>query len=100
MWEQARNRYRELSNEKKNEKRESGRNRCQNMSEENKQKLKEYQNNYREAKEINIKKFCLFFPLCGVKMEQKALIFDKQCLNANLGGLFRGSFWVGGRVME
>ena len=35
---------------KKNEKREYGKNRYHNMSEEKKQKLKEYQKNYREAK--------------------------------------------------
>ena len=40
MREQARNKYRELSNEKKDIKREYGRNRYCNMSEENKQRLK------------------------------------------------------------
>ena len=35
---------------KKNKKREYGRNRYHNMSEEKKQKLKEYQTIYREAK--------------------------------------------------
>ena len=45
----AKNKYRELSNEKKNVKREYGRNRYKNMSEEDKEKLKEYQKNYREA---------------------------------------------------
>ena len=35
---------------KKNEKREYGKNRYHNMSEEKKQKLKEYQKNYREVK--------------------------------------------------
>ena len=44
----ARNKYRELSNEEVNEKREYGRNRCKNMSEEKKQRIKEYQKNYRE----------------------------------------------------
>ena len=42
--------YRELSNEEKNEKREYGTNRYQNMSEEKKQRLKEYPKNYRKAK--------------------------------------------------
>ena len=37
---------------RKNKKREYGRNRYQNMSEEKKQKLKEYQKNYREAKNL------------------------------------------------
>ena len=40
MWEQAKNKYTELSDKKKNEKREYGRNRYENMSEENKQRLK------------------------------------------------------------
>ena len=48
--EQARDKYRNLSEEDKNKKREYGRNRYHNMSEEKKQKLKEYQKNYREAK--------------------------------------------------
>ena len=33
-------------------KREYGKNRCHNMSEEEKQRLNEYQKNYREAKNI------------------------------------------------
>ena len=41
---------RELSEEEKNKKREYGRNRYHNMPEEKKQRLKEYQKNYREAK--------------------------------------------------
>ena len=40
---------RELSEEEKNIKRKYGRNRYHNMPEENKQRLKEYQRNYREA---------------------------------------------------
>ena len=48
--EQARDSYRNLSEEDKNEKREYGRNRYHSMSEEKKQKLKEYQKNYRETK--------------------------------------------------
>ena len=53
--EKAKNKYRELSEEEKNIKREYGRNRYHNMSEENRLKedrLKEYQRNYREAKNI------------------------------------------------
>ena len=50
--EQARNKYRNLSEEDKEKKREYGKNRYRNMSEEKKQKLKEYQKQrYREAKE-------------------------------------------------
>ena len=49
--EQARNKYRNLSEEDKNKKREYGKNRY-HMSEEKKQKLKEYQKQrYQEAKE-------------------------------------------------
>ena len=50
--EQARNKYRNLSEEDKKKKREYGKNRYHNMSEEKKQELKEYQKRrYREAKE-------------------------------------------------
>ena len=45
---QARDKYKNLSEEEKNKKIEYG-NRCHNMSEEKKQRLKEYQKNYREA---------------------------------------------------
>ena len=48
--EQARDKYRKLSEEEKNKKREYRKNRHHNMSEEKKQRLKEYQKNYREAK--------------------------------------------------
>ena len=54
--EQARDKYRNLSEEEKN-KREYGKNRYCNMSQEKKQRLKEYQKKYREAKksQYNIK---------------------------------------------
>ena len=48
--EHARDKYRNLSEEEKNEKREYGKNRYHNMSEEKKIRLKEYQKNYCEAK--------------------------------------------------
>ena len=48
--EQARDKYRHLSEEEKNKKRQYGKNRYCNMSEEKKQRLKEYQKNYFEAK--------------------------------------------------
>ena len=48
--EQARDEYRNLSEEEKNKKREYGKSRYLNMSEEKKKRLKEYQKNYREAK--------------------------------------------------
>ena len=47
---QARDKYRNLSEEEKNKKREYGKNRYHNMSEEKKIRLKEYQKKYREAK--------------------------------------------------
>ena len=50
--EQARDKYRNLSEEEKNEKRKYGRNRYHNMSEEKKQRLKECQQNCREAKNL------------------------------------------------
>ena len=48
--QQARDKYRNLSEEEKNKKREYGKNRYLNMPEEKEKKLKEYQKNYREAK--------------------------------------------------
>ena len=50
MRDQAKYKYRSLSEEDKNKKREYGKNRYHNMSERKKQKLKEYQKNYRVAK--------------------------------------------------
>ena len=50
--EQARDKYRSLSEEEKNKNREYGKNRYHNLSEEKKQRLKEYQKNYREAKKF------------------------------------------------
>ena len=47
---QARDKYRNLSEEEKNKKREYRKNRYCNMSEEEKKRLKEYQKNYRETK--------------------------------------------------
>ena len=52
--QRAKNKYRELSEEEKNIKREYGKKRFHNMSKEKKQKLKEYQKNYREAKKLKI----------------------------------------------
>ena len=48
--ERAKNKYRELSEEEKNLKREYGK-KYHNMSEENNKNLKEYQKNYREVTE-------------------------------------------------
>ena len=57
--EQARNKYRELSDREKDKKREYERNRYRNMSEEEKQKLKEYQKTI--AKQENQNKVFFFF---------------------------------------
>ena len=51
---QARDKYRNLTEEEKTKKREYGRNKYRNMSEEKKQTLKEYQKNYRESKTFHI----------------------------------------------
>ena len=51
--EQARDKYRNLS-EGKNKKREYGKNRYQNMSEERKQRLKEYQKKVLRHKKVSI----------------------------------------------
>ena len=50
--EQARDKYRNLSEEEKNKKREYRKNRYHNMPEEKKIRLKEYQKDYREAKKF------------------------------------------------
>ena len=50
--EQARDIYRNLSEEEKQKKRKYGRNKYHNMSKEKKQKLKEYQKIYSEAKTL------------------------------------------------
>ena len=53
--EQARDKYRNLSEEEKNKKWEYDKNRYRNMSEDKKKRLKEYQKKYCEAKKsINI----------------------------------------------
>ena len=51
--EQKINKYRELSEEEKNIKREYGKKRYHNMSEEKKKRLKEYQKNLKKSKIIN-----------------------------------------------
>ena len=48
--DQARYKYRNLAEDKKNKKRVYGRKKYHNMSKEEKQKLKEYQKNYRQPK--------------------------------------------------
>ena len=51
---QARDKYRNLSDEEKSKKREFSKNRYRNMSEERKQRFKEYQKSYRKAKKVSI----------------------------------------------
>ena len=51
--ERARDKYRNLS-EEKNKKREYGRNRYRNMCEEKMQRLQEYQKNYCDSKKVSI----------------------------------------------
>ena len=51
---EARDKYRNLSDEEKNKKREFSKNRYRNMSEERKQRFKEYQKSYRKAKKVSI----------------------------------------------
>ena len=51
---QARDKYRNLSEEEKNKKREYGKNRYRNMSEEKKQRLKEYQRIIAMQKSLNM----------------------------------------------
>ena len=48
--EQARDKYRNLSEQEKSKKRECWKNRYRNISEEKKQRLKEYQKNYHKAR--------------------------------------------------
>ena len=53
--EQARDKYRNLSEKEKNKKREYSKKKYRNMSEEEKEKLKEYQKNYCEVKKSQYK---------------------------------------------
>ena len=78
MREQAKNKYREISDEEKDKKREYGRNRYQNMSEKNKEILKECPKKISKSK---IKMFFLF--LMWYKNGTKFLTFHKQCINKN-----------------
>ena len=54
------------------------------MSEENKQRLKEHQKKIIVKQKNKHKKVFIFFPLHGIKMEQKALHFGKECIIKNL----------------
>ena len=51
---QARDKYRNLSEEEKNKKREYGKNRYHNMSEEMKQRLKNIKKKHYETKRLNV----------------------------------------------
>ena len=72
--ENARDKYRNLSEEENNKKREYGRSKYHNMSKEKKQKLKEYQKSYCATK---ISKFLTFFSFHSIKMEQEGLYFGE-----------------------
>ena len=77
MQEQARNKYRELSNEDENDiKRKYERNRCQNMSKTI--RLKEYRKSYRDAKTLGS------FSLHSMKMNEQILNFDYYGVNRNI----------------
>ena len=66
--EQARDRYKSLSEEEKSKKSEYRKNRYHNMPEEEKRRLKEYQKNYLEAKKIILKKKLLSIMLKTKKL--------------------------------
>ena len=76
---QARNKYRNLSEEEKNEKQKYGRSRYHNMPEEKKQRLKYYQKNYHEAKKLK-KLFLIFFYFTSIKMEQEFVNFRESSI--------------------
>ena len=52
MRERAKNKYRSLSEDKKDIKKQYQKDRYHNMSDEEKQRLKDYQKNYREARKL------------------------------------------------
>ena len=54
MRERAKNKYRSLLEDEKDIKKQYQRARYHNMSDEKKQKLKDYQKNYREARKLKI----------------------------------------------
>ena len=74
---QARHKFRSLSEDKKNEKREYGRNRYNNMSKGQKQEQKEYQKNYREAKKLKWK-MLTFFPFHCIKHGTRSSLFRRK----------------------
>ena len=77
--EKTKNKFRELSNEE-NTKREYGRNRYHNMSEEKKQ-TKRISKNYCEAKKLKLKFFVFLFLHC-IKLK-KTLTFGEKCIKKN-----------------
>ena len=54
MREQAKNKYRSLSEDEKDIKKQYQKDRYHNMSDEEKQRLKDYQKNYCEAKKLKL----------------------------------------------
>ena len=54
MRERAKNKYRSLSEDEKDIKKQYQKTRYHNMSDEEKQRLKDYQKNYREARKLKL----------------------------------------------
>ena len=77
--EQARDKYKSLSEEEKNKKREYGKNSYHNMSEEKKQRLKEYQKEFqkkfitRQKEDILKKKLLSIIQKEAIKEKSRAL---------------------------
>ena len=78
--DQAREKYRILSEEEKNKKREFGKNRYHSMSEEKKQKLKKYIEKTAVRPKIKISVFDIFFFSLYKKWNKKLLILVKMVL--------------------
>ena len=78
--DQAREKYRILSEEEKNKKREFGKNRYHSMSEEKKQKLKKYIETTAVRPKIKISVFDIFFFSLYKKWNKKLLILVKMVL--------------------
>ena len=76
--EQARDKFRNLSEEEKNKKKEYGKNRYLYMSKEKKKRLKEYQKNYREAKKSIYNKRQRFFN-CKINCNFNSFLINPIC---------------------
>ena len=76
--ERVKNRYRELSADKKNKKKQYQKNRYNNMTVEDKQKYKEYQKRYREAKKQQRNYIDIFIKNNGEEYEKFMININKQ----------------------